>query len=160
MNSHSEARLTEVMPTLAEIIRQVAQQCDADLSFSSENATLEVTQGLRTWAEQDALWAIGHTSPGVPVTNAKGGESWHNYGCAVDVAPFINDQQPDWDENHPAWARIVAIGESLGLRSGVSWRDEPHLEMTGKYPADPPQEVKDLYAGNGVQAVWNAITAS
>jgi hypothetical protein len=53
----------------------------------------------------------------------------------------------------------VAIGESLGLRSGISWKDEPHLEMTGKYPADPPQEIRDLYLTGGVQAVWDAVTA-
>jgi|SRR5579864_1562163 len=160
MNAHSEARLALVMPEMAEIIRQVEARCNLDPSFTAENAKLEVTQGIRTWPEQDALWAIGHTEPGKPVTNAKGGESWHNYGCAVDVAPFINDQQPDWDESHPAWARIVEIGESLGLRSGISWKDEPHFEYTGTFPPDPPQSVKDLYASGGVEAVWNAIRGS
>lgn len=158
MNVHSEARLSQVIPSLADLAHQLAEQCDADPIFVAENAKLEVTQGVRTWPEQDTLYAEGRTSPGKEVTNAKAGESWHNYGCAIDVAPFINDQQPDWDEAHPAWARIVAIGESLGLRSGISWKDEPHFESTGKYPADPPQEVKDLYASGGVQAVWEAIT--
>jgi peptidoglycan LD-endopeptidase CwlK len=160
MNIHSEARLTEVMPSLADLAHQLAEQCNTDPSFIAENAKLEVTQGFRTWTEQDALWAEGRTSPGKIVTNAKGGESWHCYGCAVDVCPFINDQKPDWDENHPAWARIVAIGEALGLRSGISWKDEPHFEKTGLYPADPPQEVKNLYASGGAQAVWDVITAS
>jgi peptidoglycan L-alanyl-D-glutamate endopeptidase CwlK len=158
MNTHSEARLVEVMPSLADLAHQLAEQCDADPIFVAENAKLEVTQGLRTWDEQDALWAIGHTSPGTPVTNAKGGESWHNYGCAIDVAPFVNDQKPDWNEQHPVWPRIVQIGESLGLRSGISWKDEPHFQLVGSYPNTPTQEVKDLYASGGVQAVWDSIT--
>lgn len=160
MNVHSQARLAEVIPALAEKIERLAALCEADMAFTSENATLEVTQGIRTWPEQDALYAEGRTTPGREVTNAQAGQSWHNYGCAVDVAPFINGQQPDWDESHPVWARIVALGESLGLRSGVSWKDEPHFEHTGNYPANPPQEVKDLYASGGTQAVWAAINAA
>lgn len=138
------------MPRLAETIRQLADR------LSVENITIRVTQGLRTWADQDGLYAIGRTLPGKIVTNAKSGESWHNYGCAVDVAPF-DGGIPDWDVNHPAWVRIVAVGESIGLRSGVAWKDEPHFELTEKYPPDPPQAVKDLYAQGGVQAVWDSI---
>lgn len=157
MNAHSEERLSQVMPSLADLAHQLADQCNLDPIFIAENAKLEITQGIRTWPEQDALWAIGHKLPGKPVTNARGGESWHNYGCAFDVAPFIDDQQPDWNENHPVWGRIVELGTSLGLVSGLSWKDEPHFEQTGRFPADPPQEVKDLYASGGVQTVWDAI---
>ena len=150
MDPISEARLDEVMPALAALIRQLSEQ------LAAENMTIRVTQGLRTWPEQNELYAEGRTLPGRIVTNAKAGQSWHNYGCAVDVAPF-DDGIPDWDLSHPAWMRIVMIGEALGLRSGQSWKDEPHFEYTGTFPPDPPQEVKDLFASGGVQAVWSAI---
>src|SRR5690606_22511724 len=44
--------------------------------------------GHRTWAEQDALYAQGRTKPGSIVTNAKGGQSNHNFGIAMDFGVF------------------------------------------------------------------------
>lgn len=40
---------------------------------------------IRTFAEQEALYAQGRTKPGKVVTNAKAGMSYHNYGLAVDI---------------------------------------------------------------------------
>lgn len=157
MNAHSTARLSDVDPKLAAAITQLSILCDNDPAFAAENAKLEVTQGLRSWADQAQLFGQGRTLPGHIVTNAEPGQSWHNFGCAVDVAPFVNDQQPDWDDGHPIWARIVELGESLGLRSGVSWKDEPHFELTGIYPPKPPQEVVDLFRSDGIEAVWTSI---
>jgi hypothetical protein len=54
----------------------------------------------------------------------------------------------------------VAVGESLGLVSGISWKDEPHFELTGKYPSDPTQEVQDLFTSGGLPAVWAAVVQS
>src|SRR3954465_9837804 len=47
---------------------------------------LTVTQAVRTFAEQDALYSQGRTRKGPVVTNARGGQSWHNFGMAVDFA--------------------------------------------------------------------------
>jgi peptidoglycan L-alanyl-D-glutamate endopeptidase CwlK len=160
MNSHSIERLSQVIPALAEKITKLAEMCDLDPVFTTENAKLEITQGLRTWDDQAKLFALGRTVPGREVTNARPGESWHNFGCAVDVAPFIGDAQPDWDEAHQIWARIVELGESLGLRSGVSWKDEPHFECTGNFPPKPPQEVIDAFHTSGIVAVWSLIETS
>lgn len=147
MNVHSEARLSEVMPDLAQRVRQMAEMLEV------ENIAIEVTQGLRTFAQQNSLYAIGRTLPGKEVTNAEGGYSWHCMGMACDVAPF-DDGIPDWNNQHPAWARIVAVGESLGLVSGISWRDEPHFQMSG-IPVDcPTDEDRALYLSEGIEAVW------
>lgn len=51
-----------------------------------------VAFGFRSGAVQDALYAQGRTTPGPIVTNAKGGQSAHNYGLAIDVYPIINGQ--------------------------------------------------------------------
>ena len=153
MDSKSELRLSQVMPQLADLARRLHDV------LLQENITIEITQGLRTVAEQNALYAEGRTSPGRIVTHAQAMESWHVLGCAIDVAPF-NNSIPDWDSRHPAWARIVAVGESLGLVSGISWKDEPHFELTGKYPSDPTQEVQDLFTSGGLPAVWAAVVQS
>ena len=86
-----------------------------------------ITCGYRSIAEQDALYAQGRTKPGRRVTNARGGQSWHNYGLAIDIV-FIRGGKADW--NGP-WEAIGVIGERLGLTWGGRWKrlpDRPHFE--------------------------------
>jgi len=45
---------------------------------------------LRTFAEQDNLYAQGRTKPGPVVTYAKGGQSYHNYGLAIDIVLIVD----------------------------------------------------------------------
>ena len=54
------------------------------------------TYTLRTFKEQDDLYAIGRTKPGAKVTNAKGGYSFHNYGLALDIV-LIDGASASWD---------------------------------------------------------------
>ena len=146
----SEQRLSEVHPKLAEKVRSMA-----DL-LAQENITIRVVQGLRSWGEQATLYAQGRTVPGQVVTNAKPGTSWHNYALAVDVAPF-DSGIPDWNVDHPAWKRIVAVGESVGLVSGSTWRtfpDWPHFQLTGQLPVSPDDAVRAAYETGGQSAIW------
>ena len=45
---------------------------------------------LRTFKEQDDLYSQGRTRPGKIVTNAKGGDSYHNYGLAIDIVLLVD----------------------------------------------------------------------
>ena len=81
---------------------------------------LLVTSTYRDNESQDALYAQGRTTEGRIVTNAKGGESFHNYRCAVDVVPLISGK-PDWDGTHPVWATIGELGEQAGLEWAGKW---------------------------------------
>lgn len=58
---------------------------------------VQISSGLRTPAEQDALYAQGRTEKGKVVTNARRWTSLHNYGLAVDVF-FMVDGKASWDE--------------------------------------------------------------
>jgi peptidoglycan LD-endopeptidase CwlK len=150
MDQTSEARLIEVHPKLAEKVRSMAE------ILAAEGIQIRVVQSLRSWTEQAALYAQGRTEPGQVVTNAKPGTSWHNYGLAVDVAPF-DGGIPDWNADHPVWKRIVAVGESVGLVSGSEWRtfpDLPHFQMTGRLPVSPDDAVRAAYETGGQEAVW------
>jgi peptidoglycan LD-endopeptidase CwlK len=153
MNAISQARLALVYPGLASLITQMQQMLGFDI---------EVTQGLRTWAEQDALYAQGRTTPGEIVTHAAGGFSWHCFGMAVDLVPEdITPGQPDWNLSHPSWARMVSVAESLGLVSGAEWHgadlDVPHCQLTGKFPVSPDDEVRAIFLQNGsIEDVWKA----
>jgi len=88
---------------------------------------LRVTQGFRSFAEQDALFAQGRSTAGKIVTNARGGQSYHNFGLAIDVCE-IRGAEAIWDCD---WAKIAPIGKGLGWEWGgdwVSFIDKPHFQ--------------------------------
>lgn len=85
---------------------------------------------LRLFAEQTQLYAIGRTEPGKIVTNAKAGESAHNYGFAIDGAPLIQGRIA-WDD-HAHWQIYGEIAESIGLEWAGSWvhmPEFPHIQL-------------------------------
>ena len=91
------------------------------------------TQTLRDSAYQDRLYAQGRTEPGKIVTNARGGQSMHNFGLAFDVVPLDSNHQPIWDDKSPLWAKIGQLGKDLGLEWGGDWtslKDKPHFQYT------------------------------
>ena len=92
--------------------------------------------GNRTYKEQDALYAKGRTKPGKIVTNARGGQSNHNFGIAADFGVFCNGQYID--ETNPKLASKIhkdVAKDSLdyGIEWGGNWKsfkDEPHFEIS------------------------------
>lgn len=156
MDAISESRLSGIHPELARRVRALYD------ALCAEHIYIRVVQGLRTWGEQDELYAQGRTKPGPVVTMAKGGFSYHNYGLAVDVVPSRHGPElpfdPDWDTRNPAWGRIVYHAEGLGLDCGAAWahfKDYPHLQMTGKLPRGcPGLDARELLVAKGPSAVW------
>ena len=120
--------------------------------------SLLVTQALRTWEEQDKLYAQGRTAPGPIVTNAKGGQSYHNFGLAFDVVVLDSIGKADWDTGHPGWAQAAQLGKSAGLEWGGDWtkfKDLPHFQYTGGLKV---ADCQALYAnGGGVASVWAKV---
>lgn len=94
------------------------------------NVQIIVIQGLRTFAESDALYAQGRTTPGQIVTNAAAGQSYHNYGLAFDFA-MVTDGKDDYVVG-PNWLKVVSIMESHGMTWGGNFPkgfcDDPHFE--------------------------------
>jgi hypothetical protein len=175
VNQASEKRLALVYPVLAGKIRLLDGQVQKETGD-----VLIVTQGVRVTAEQAALFAQGRQDTASvnllrsavgwapitdaenhKVTNAPPGYSYHELGMAVDVAPkkYITDHgwTVDWDQSHPVWQKIVELGQNLGMVSGVSWKDEPHFQMTGRFPVGAPDvEARTLFKEKGMAAVWAA----
>jgi peptidoglycan L-alanyl-D-glutamate endopeptidase CwlK len=94
---------------------------------------------LRTFAEQDALFAQGRTKPGGVVTNAKGGLSMHNYGLAVDIVLILDGKTASWDvkgdfdgDGKSDWMEVVTIFKQHGWEWGGDWKfyDAPHFQKT------------------------------
>lgn len=105
---------------------------------SDEGIEIIITDGFRSFEEQDAIYAQGRTREGNVVSNAKGGESFHNYGLAIDFAlqtedDVIWDLEYDGNENGESdWMEIVDIAKDLGFTWGGDFRgfkDYPHFEM-------------------------------
>lgn len=97
---------------------------------------LLVTSTYRDSESQDALYAQGRTVPGNRVTNARGGYSWHNWRCALDVVPLRNGK-PVWSTDGAdgqLLRQVGEIGESCGLEWAGRWetfREYAHFQDTG-----------------------------
>ncbi len=74
---------------------------------------------LRSIDEQDELYKIGRSKPGVVVTNARGGDSWHNWGRAFDFVPLIGGK-PQWS-NVALYRQCGLIAEQCGLEWAGRW---------------------------------------
>jgi peptidoglycan L-alanyl-D-glutamate endopeptidase CwlK len=97
-----------------------------------EGIELLVTSTYRDAECQDALYAQGRTKPGRRVTNARGGQSWHQYRVAFDVVPLVAGKAI-WDDRR-IWTRISELGESVGLEWAGRWKsfpESPHFQFTG-----------------------------
>ncbi len=107
-----------------------------ELIKESKKAGVQIilVQGFRSREEQDALYAKGRTEKGKIVTNAKGGQSFHNYGVAFDVCPIVNGKVT-W-KYAELFKKVGSIGESIGLEWGGNWKkfkDLPHFQYTAGY---------------------------
>lgn len=111
---------------------------------------------LRTPAEQNALYAQGRTKLFGPdgrrlgkVTNAKGGQSIHNYGLALDIV-LLKDtdgngtfESASWETNidfdkdgKADWMEVVNILKANGWEWGGDWKnfkDKPHFQKDFGY---------------------------
>lgn len=148
MNTASQNRLAKVHPKLAAGVTRLIEE------LATQGLTVEVVQGLRTFAEQDALFAQGRTKKGQIVTNAKGGQSNHNYGLAVDLCPFV-DGKPQWNDNL-GFVRIGAEAVKQGLEWGGSWKkfiDKPHVQLGGLTVA----QCAALFKSGGLENVWSKV---
>jgi peptidoglycan L-alanyl-D-glutamate endopeptidase CwlK len=89
-----------------------------------------ITSTYRDFESQNALYAQGRTTAGKIVTNAKAGQSFHNFRVAFDFVPIVNGKA-QW--NDPAlFTKCGGIGKLCGLEWGGDWKkpDRPHLQYT------------------------------
>ncbi len=90
-----------------------------------------ITSTFRDRQAQDALYAQGRTTPGAICTNAKAGESFHNYRCAFDFVPIVNGKA-QWSDD-ALFQKCGEIGESVGLEWAGRWvkfKEKAHLQYT------------------------------
>lgn len=135
-------RFDNLHPAVAAGARELIKRAYA------EGIPVQITTGYRSNAESNQLYALGRTQAQLDkvglssikahpeekiVSNARGGQSYHNYGLAIDFVILSDDgNDPIWTVNS-RWRRVAAIGKSLGFSWGGDWsgkfKDYPHLEM-------------------------------
>jgi peptidoglycan L-alanyl-D-glutamate endopeptidase CwlK len=99
-DKHTIERVALLHPKIREAAAAAITEAENEL-----NITLRVAQGLRTFAEQEALYDQGRINKfdekGRPlsiVTYAPPGSSYHNYGLALDIVPLTdNGTKMDWN---------------------------------------------------------------
>ena len=111
MDARSEKALALVCPEFANKVRAASDALNADGTF------ILVVSGLRSAAEQNALFAQGRPAPGHIVTNARAGQSMHNYGLAADIVPYITGSsgQLNWRANTPQFQHMVSALKAQGM---------------------------------------------
>lgn len=125
---HSDRRIAKLHPNIRAKAKEFIIRAKKELGIK-----LRVTSSLRTFDEQEKLYNKGRTEKGKIVTNAKAGESYHNYGLAIDVVE-IKDGKALWD--NPNWDKIAELGKSIGFEWGGDWRgftDKPHFQYSFGY---------------------------
>ena len=135
--------ISELHPYVRKLAVKFLQAC--------EDAGIDViiTSTYRDFEAQDALFAQGRTKPGKKVTNAKAGQSWHNYQLAFDFCPIVNGKA-QWNDT-ALFTRCGEIAESLGMEWAGRWKtfkELAHVQVTGGLT------IKDLQAGKR-PAFWD-----
>lgn len=138
----SENRIFLLHPKIRQEVKELIEQAELNLP----GVAIRIVQGLRTFEEQNSLYAQGRTKPGNRVTNSKGGQSYHNYGLAIDFGLLYDkdnngtyetlswDTLKDFDKDGESdWMEVVEVFEKANYTWGGrfnSIKDNPHLEKT------------------------------
>lgn len=119
--------LDDLHPKVRELCVRFIAECMVD------GIDVLITSTYRDNESQAALYAQGRTTPGVKVTNAQPGRSFHNYGLAFDFAPLQNGKI-DW-RNFELFEKCGLIAEGVGLEWAGRWEgrlcEMAHCQFTG-----------------------------
>lgn len=125
----NENKISQLKPRVARMAREFVKKMKERYGVD-----LLVTCAYRSPEDQDKLYAQGRTVLGVPiVTNARAGQSFHNWKCAIDVVPLLMGK--------PNWNSTYSLTSKVGKECGFFWggdftgkfKDFPHFEATMGY---------------------------
>ena len=119
-------KLEDLHPAVEKLARAFVTKCAA------AGVDVLITSTYRDHESQAALFAQGRTTPGKIVTNARPGQSWHNWRCAFDFVPLVNGKA-QWNDA-ATFDRCGLIAESVGLEWAGRWkrfRELAHCQYTG-----------------------------
>lgn len=156
---------TLLHPVLRERVEAALEECRGIGLYA------HVFEGYRSFDRSEYLWEQGRTKPGKIITNARGGQSFHNYGLAVDVV-FDGEArdgiQWSWEGSYgnpqllvdkkKHWSKLGEIFEGKGLEWAARWKrfpETPHFQLTAGLSL---KLVQSLHARGGLQGVWDEVS--
>ena len=116
----------------------------------------------RSFKDQNDLYAKGRTRPGNVVTQARGGESFHNYGLAADLAFYNEKGQITWPETGDyakLWTRYGEQAKKQGLTWGGDWKhqDRPHIEYHPGLTSSQAANLQRSHVRGGLEGAWDQL---
>jgi len=123
-NRPSSNNLNSLDPYVSSLARKFLELSKAN------NLNIIINVAFRSWDDQDKLYASGRTKLGKIVTNARGGESYHNWGLAFDATPIENGKISN---DIIKFKKMGKLAEQVGLEWGGSFKsivDFPHFQYT------------------------------
>ena len=122
-------RIAQAHPKIREELKQYYVECN---NLLPKGVRLRFAYVYRSIAEQNVLY---NQRP--KVTNAKGGQSIHNYSLAFDYVIMLDKDNNgtfetiEWDLKSPYHKVVVDYFKSKGYEWGGSWKsfkDYPHFQ--------------------------------
>lgn len=133
VDERSEKMIATLHPAIQNKARKFVQEA------ALQGITIKIISGLRSYEEQDALYAKGRTTQGNIVTKARAGYSNHNFGLAFDIGVFENGK---YVPESPKYKQVAHVGKWLGFEWGGDWKtikDEPHYQMRPVWARGMPE---------------------
>lgn len=130
-------RAETIHPTLRQELNEIIQEIGKRLTG---RAIMRITSAYRTFEEQDGLYAQGRTKPGKVITMARGGQSFHNYGMAVDCCLIVDGKDLSWSlkddydgDKTADFMEIVFVFKQHGWEWAGEWttfKEYPHFQKS------------------------------
>lgn len=140
MDIPTRQRISLLHPSLRDEMTEIINKINKTLKSGAE---VRIIQGLRGKDDQNLLYSYGRTKPGPRITNIQFGQSYYNFGLAVDIALLVDGKVINWDlksswdnDKVTDWMECVDIFDSYGWKWGGNWKslkDYSHFEKTFDY---------------------------
>jgi peptidoglycan L-alanyl-D-glutamate endopeptidase CwlK len=131
--------INDLHPKVQTLCKQFIEECN------EAGITILITSTFRDIASQNRLFAQGRTLPGRIVTNARGGDSFHNYRVAFDFVPLVAGKA-QWNDI-PLFKRCGGIAKGVGLEWAGDWKrfkEYAHCQYTGSLTLSDFKQGKTL----------------
>jgi peptidoglycan L-alanyl-D-glutamate endopeptidase CwlK len=118
-------KLEDLHPKVKVLCEKFIEKC------KSKDIDVLITSTYRDAESQNALYAQGRTTAGKIVTNARGGQSYHNWRVAFDFVPIVNGKA-QWSDV-ATFNKCGEIAESVGLEWAGRWvkfKELAHCQYT------------------------------
>jgi peptidoglycan L-alanyl-D-glutamate endopeptidase CwlK len=119
---------------VSDLVPAAQHACDEWLALCRSNGLdILITCTYRSPEEQNELYAYGRTKPGPKRTNARGGQSAHQWRTAIDFCVMVNGK-PDWDDL-ALYKKAGALAKQVGFEYAGEWRsfrEFCHIQLPNK----------------------------